>query len=62
MELFFEVYNTFDLEEPDLTNLCTGLTAKTDDQINYDQTEDIGKTINEKIGGISFSNSLKRSN
>ena len=39
-----------------------GLTAKTDDQINYDQTEDIGKIINEKIGGISFSNSLKRSN
>ena len=39
-----------------------GLTAKTDDQINYDQREDIGKIINEKIGGISFSNSLKRSN
>ena len=62
IELFFEVYNLFDLEEPDLTNLCTGLIAKIDDQINYDQTEDIGKIINEKLDGISFSNSSKRTN
>ena len=48
IELFFEVHNPFDPEEPDLRNLFTGLTAKTDDQINCDQTEEIGKIINEK--------------
>ena len=48
IELFFEVQNPFDPEEPDLRNLFTGLTAKTDDQINCDQTEEIGKIINEK--------------
>ena len=61
IELFFEVHNPFDPEEPDLRNLFTGLTAKTDDQINCDQTEEIGKIINEKLDGISFSNSsIKR--
>ena len=61
IELFFEVQNPFDPEEPDLSNLFTGLTTKTDDQINCDQTEEIGKIINEKLDGISFSNSsIKR--
>ena len=55
-ELFFEVHNPF--EEPDLRNLFTGLTAKTDNQINCDQAAEIGKIINEKLDGISFSNFL----
>ena len=57
IELFFEVHNPFDPEEPDLRNIFTGLTAKTDDQINCNQTEDIGKVVNEKLDGISFCNS-----
>ena len=44
-----------------MRNLFTGLTTKTDDQINCDQTQEIGKIINEKLDGISFSNSsIKR--
>ena len=58
IELFFEVHNTFDPEESDLRNLFTGLTVKTGDQINCDQTEEIGKIINEKLDGILFSSSL----
>ena len=61
IELFFEAHNPFDSEETDLRNLFTGLTAKTDDQINCDQTEEIGKIINEKLDRISFSiSSVKR--
>ena len=44
-ELFFEVQNPFDPEEPDLRNLFTGLTAKTDDQINCDQTVAVGSNM-----------------
>ena len=33
IELFFEVHNPFDPEEPDLRNLFTGLKDKTDYQI-----------------------------
>ena len=57
IELFFEVHNPFVSEEPDLRNILTGLTTKTDDQIDCDQTEEIRKIINEKLDGISFSNS-----
>ena len=60
IELFFEVNDPFDHEELDLRNLFTGLTTKTDDQINCDQTEEIGKMINEKLDGISFSNSSSK--
>ena len=38
IELCFEVHNPLDPEELDLRNLFAGLTAKTDDQINCDQT------------------------
>ena len=44
-ELFFEVHYPFDPEELDLGNLFTGLTAKTDDRINCDQTEEIGNLM-----------------
>ena len=44
-ELFFEVQNPFDPEEPDLRDLFIGLTAKTDDQINCDQTEAVGSNM-----------------
>ena len=37
IELFFEVHNPFNPDEPDLKNLFTGVTAKTDDQINCNQ-------------------------
>ena len=44
-----------------MRNLLTVPTAKTDDQIDCDQTEEIGKIINEKFDEISFSNSsIKR--
>ena len=57
----FEAHNPFDPEETDLRNLFTGLIAKTDDQINCDQTEEIGKIINKKLDRISFSiSSIKR--
>ena len=61
IKLFFEVRNPFNPEESDLRNLFTGLTAETDDDINCDQTEEIGKIVNSKLDGISFSNSsIKR--
>ena len=41
-----------------MRNLFVGLTAKTGDQINCDQTEEVGKIINEKLDGILFSSSL----
>ena len=43
IELFFEVNDPFDHVELDLRNLFTGLTTKTDDQINCDQIEEMGK-------------------
>ena len=45
-----------------MRNLFTGLTAKTDNQINCDQADEIGKIINEKLDGISFSNFLIKPN
>ena len=55
IELLFEAHNPFDPEETDLRNLFTGLIAKTDDQINCDQTEEIGKIINKKLDRIYHS-------
>ena len=49
IKLFFEVHNPFDPEESDLRNSFRRLTAKTDDQIEFDQTEEIGKIMNEKL-------------
>ena len=46
IEQFFEVHNPFDPQEPYLRNSFKWLTAKTDDQIDCDQTEEIGKIIN----------------
>lgn len=36
-----------------MKNVFTGLTSTIKDKINYDQTEEIGKTINQKLDGIA---------
>ena len=58
---WFNIYDPFDIDEPSLKSISSGLTAAEEDCINCDQTEEVGKSINEKLDNVIVSNaSMKR--
>ena len=54
IKLWLETHDPFDENEPFLKNIATGVTATEEDGINCDTAENIGQEIQNKLGGVPF--------
>ena len=58
---WFNVFEPFNQNQPKLCSLSSGLTASSDDDVNCDQTEQIGAKIHSQLDNVSIIDaSIKR--